>query len=126
MYLIDTNIFLEILLNQTKKDQCKEFLGSHIEELSISDFSLHSIGVILFRNNQEASFEDFIDDLFTDVRIFTLPKESYKNLPRIKKEFRLDFDDAYQYGVAKAHALQLVTMDLHFRNIKNDNNIIFI
>ncbi len=30
MYLIDTNIFLEILLNQTKKDQCKEFLGSHI------------------------------------------------------------------------------------------------
>jgi len=62
----------------------------------------------------------------TDVRIFTLPKESYKNLPRLKKEFRLDFDDAYQYGVAKAHALQLVTMDLHFRNIKDDNNIIFI
>jgi predicted nucleic acid-binding protein len=43
-----------------------------------------------------------------------------------KKEFRLDFDDVYQYGVAKAHGLQLVTMDLHFRNIKDDNNIIFI
>jgi uncharacterized protein len=48
MYLIDTNIFLEILLSQKQKDICKEFLVSNIEQIYISDFSLHSIGVILF------------------------------------------------------------------------------
>jgi predicted nucleic acid-binding protein len=56
MYLIDTNIFLEILLSQKQKDICKEFLVSNTEHIYISDFSLHSIGVILFRNNKETVF----------------------------------------------------------------------
>lgn len=43
-----------------------------------------------------------------------------------KKEFRLDFDDAYQYGAVIANGLQLVTIDLHFKNVKDDNKIIFI
>jgi predicted nucleic acid-binding protein len=50
MYFIDTNVFLEILLAQDKKDICKDFLNSNVENLSISDFSLHSIGVILSKN----------------------------------------------------------------------------
>ena len=48
MYLIDTNVFLEVLLAQEKKQICKDFLKVNIEKLNISDFSLHSIGVILF------------------------------------------------------------------------------
>ena len=46
-YLLDTNIFLEILLNQDKKEKAKMFIFDNIERLFISDFSLHSIGVIL-------------------------------------------------------------------------------
>jgi predicted nucleic acid-binding protein len=58
MYLIDTNIFLEILLAQKQKNICKEFLVSNIEQIYISDFSLHSIGVLLFRNNNTVTFFD--------------------------------------------------------------------
>jgi predicted nucleic acid-binding protein len=39
MYLIDTNIFLEILMGQEKKTDCKEFLEEHIENLNISDMA---------------------------------------------------------------------------------------
>ena len=49
MYLIDTNIFLEILLKQDKSDLCKAILNKNIAELNISDFTLHSIGIILFK-----------------------------------------------------------------------------
>lgn len=35
--LIDTNIFLEILLDQEKKEQCKIFLNKNINQLYISD-----------------------------------------------------------------------------------------
>ena len=49
MYLVDTNIFLEILLKQNKSESCKAFLDKNIGAISISDFTLHSIGVILFR-----------------------------------------------------------------------------
>jgi predicted nucleic acid-binding protein len=51
MFLVDTNIFLEILLTQDKKAICKKFLDKNIGNLHITDFSLHSIGVILFRYN---------------------------------------------------------------------------
>ena len=39
MYLLDTNIFLEILLKQDKSDKCKAFLNDNIGLLNISDFS---------------------------------------------------------------------------------------
>lgn len=48
MYLADTNIFLEVLLAQDKRKECKNLLEENRGKLSISDFSLHSIGVILF------------------------------------------------------------------------------
>ena len=46
MFLVDTNIFLEILLGQDKKEVCKRFLDKNIGNLNITDFSLHSLGDI--------------------------------------------------------------------------------
>jgi predicted nucleic acid-binding protein len=53
MYLADTNIFLEILLKQDKSVICKAFLYKNIDSIHISDFTLHSIGVILFKQNED-------------------------------------------------------------------------
>jgi predicted nucleic acid-binding protein len=94
MYLIDTNIFLEILLSQKQKDICKDFLLSNIEHIYISDFSLHSIGVILFRNNKETVFNKFFKDIIQKIKILTLSEELYSDLGEVKEEFGLDFDDA--------------------------------
>ena len=60
MYLVDTNIFLEILLQQNKSKNCKLFLDKNSGVLNISDFFLHSIGVILFRNKKEKIFLKFM------------------------------------------------------------------
>ena len=51
-FLFDTNIFLEILLDQEKKDVCKKLLNDNIGKIFLSDFSLHSIGVILFKQKK--------------------------------------------------------------------------
>lgn len=53
MYIIDTNIFLELLLNQANAASVREFLSkTDPASLSLTDFSLHSIGVFLFREHQ--------------------------------------------------------------------------
>ena len=39
--------------------------------------------------------------------------------------FTIDFDDAYQYSIAKYHELKVVTMDRDFERIK-DVNILFL
>ena len=80
MYLLDTNIFLEILLKQEKSEECKNFLKTNIDSIFISDFALHSIGVILFRYNKHKTYQDFIKDILSQIRILNLPSPEYQSL----------------------------------------------
>jgi len=127
MYLIDTNVFLEVLLTQEKRKICKDFLDLNVGNLYVSDFSLHSIGVILFRGNREDIFQKFVNDVIPNIEIVTLPKESYKDLVGIRERSGLDFDDAYQYRIAKEYDLEIVTMDRDFEKVMNsDINVRFL
>ena len=119
MYLLDTNIFLEILLKQEKSEECKIFLTSHVDNIFISDFSLHSIDVILFRYNKYKIYEDFIKDILSQIRVLNLPAIEYQSLIESSKNTKLDFDDLYQYIIAKYFDLQIVTMDSDFKIIKD-------
>jgi predicted nucleic acid-binding protein len=119
MYLLDTNIFLEILLKQEKSEECKIFLKSHVDNIFISDFSLHSIGVILFRYNKHKIYEDFIKDILPQIRVLNLPAIEYQSLVKASSNTKLDFDDLYQYIIAKYFELQIVTMDSDFKIIKD-------
>jgi len=125
MYLVDTNIFLEILLGQDKKEVCKRFLNENIGDLNTTDFSLHSIGVILFRYSKEDIFYKFVEDVMPDTKILSLPMELYRDVVTIRKNLNLDFDDTYQYSVAKYYGLKVVTMDKDFEKIK-DLEILFL
>jgi len=61
-HLVDTNIFLEILLNQAARKKCEAFLQGEKGAAWISDFSLHSIGVLLFRQKRTELFDKFVQD----------------------------------------------------------------
>ncbi len=95
MYLLDTNIFLEILLDQEKSAVCKEFLNRNYDKIFLSDFSLHSIGVILFRYKKKEIFNKFIQDVVFEIKILNLPSSEYKIFSRNTIAYTLDFDDFY-------------------------------
>jgi len=101
MFLVDTNVFLEILLRQDKKESCKNFLDNNIGRLNLTDVSLHSIGVILFRYGKEDVFQKFVVDVMPNVKLLSLPMELYREVVDVRKSLNLDFDDAYQYNTAK-------------------------
>ncbi len=90
-FLTDTNIYLEILLGQDKKEPCKNFIKNNSGKLYLSDFSLHSIGVILFRNQKENVFQQFVSDILPEVCIITLPKNKYTDISTLSKKYQLDF-----------------------------------
>ena len=125
MFLVDTNVFLEILLKRDKKEDCKKFLNDNIGNLSVTDFSLHSIGVILFRYGKEEVFQKFVEDIMPNIKLLSLPMEQYKEVVNVRKSLNLDFDDAYQYSVAKYYGLKVVTMDRDFERIE-DLEILFL
>ena len=124
MFLADTNIFLEVLLAGNKAEACKAFLARNSAKIHISDFSLHSIGVILFRQRLELVFKIFFEDVSINTQILSLAKESYMKLPEIKQRFNLDFDDAYQFQVAEDHKLAIATMDKDFNRVRGELEVV--
>nr|VFK42430.1 MAG: Predicted nucleic acid-binding protein, contains PIN domain [Candidatus Kentron sp. SD]VFK48242.1 MAG: Predicted nucleic acid-binding protein, contains PIN domain [Candidatus Kentron sp. SD]VFK80607.1 MAG: Predicted nucleic acid-binding protein, contains PIN domain [Candidatus Kentron sp. SD] len=126
MYLFDTNIFLEILLSQEKSADCKKALNKYIGHIYISDFSLHSIGVILFRHGKGKIFNNFSADVLSKIDIVTLSKESYGKLSEFEDKCHLDFDDAYQCGIAEEWDLAIITMDKDFKRVSERIRIEFL
>ncbi len=126
MYLFDTNIFLEIMLSQKKSDACKSAMLENSNFIFISDFSLHSIGVILFRHKKEEVFNNFVTDVLPKIDIVSLSRESYGKLSEFKNKYNLDFDDAYQCKVAEERGLAIITMDKDFKRIEDRIDVNFI
>jgi len=126
MFLVDTNIFLKILLGQRKKEEAKKFLSENIGRLYITDFSLHSIGVILFKLKKPEVFEEFVRDVLPNVEILSLPQESYPELVTLHKKLSLDFEDAYQCAVANVFDLTIVTMDEDFVKALDYVKVLFL
>jgi predicted nucleic acid-binding protein len=117
MYLVDTNIFLELLLEQERAEEAEQFLRKIPgKQLYLSEFSLYSIGIVLFRLQRHSAFIQLVDDLLLQnrVRLVQLGEAEMQDLARISREFGLDFDDAYQYVSAEKYDLTLVSFDSDF------------
>lgn len=119
-YLVDTNVWLERLLDQDKSKIVERFLEiTPVSQIFISDFALHSIGVILSRLKKTVVFEKFLSDLFINGKIERLSLNTvdlFDVLLNIKK-FNLDFDDSYQLTIAQKYDLTIVTFDKDFNSI---------
>src|SRR5258706_12186088 len=113
-FLVDTNIWLERLLDQEKSQEVNEFLQKiPSENLSVSDFSLHSIGIILAKTNKIELFKTFAYDLFFtgNVSLLTLINIEIISIAQEIEVRNLDFDDAYQSVVSKKYNIDIVTFD---------------
>lgn len=115
--LIDTNIFLEIFLNQARRSDCEQYLNQHIGYLQLSDFTLHSISVLLFKRGKYTDFQRFTTDVLPKVQLLSLPQNQYFDLSLYASTYGLDFDDTYQFAIAKEYNLTTATMDTDFRKV---------
>ena len=117
MYLIDSNIWLELLLKQEKSDKVAEMLrNTQIDLLSISDFTLYSIGIILSKLKEFDLLNEFYNDVISNgkIHIFNMNPNDLSRITNIEQKFNLDFDDAYQYLVAEEYDLTIVSFDKDF------------
>jgi hypothetical protein len=116
-YLVDSNVWLELLFEQDRAEEVGRFLKMTVmEDLVISEFSLYSVGIALVRNGLEDAFVGFLTDTLEGTKLnrVRLDTTDLKDIVAVRKRFRLDFDDAYQYVAAKKHDLTLVSFDADF------------
>ena len=122
IYLVDTNIWLELLLEQEKEAEVRQFFQSvEARLLSITDFSLYSIGVILTKLKKDEVFNDFLSDTVEDsgVMRICLDTTDLKQVSAVRQRYHLDFDDCYQYIAAEKYNYTIVSFDTDFDRTKH-------
>jgi uncharacterized protein len=123
--LVDTNIFLEVLLGQSRANDAKELLvKTNTHDFLISDFSLHSIGVLLLKRNKADAFRKFVSDMVirAGTVVARLNTSDMETLADHATSFSLDFDDAYQYALADKYDLTIVSFDRDFDRTARGRN----
>ncbi len=117
MYLLDTNIWLERLLDQDKSTEVGKLLETiPSNELFVTDFTFHSISIILCKLRKFDIYKKFVQDVFLDggVSLIHLEPEDMDRIIIVIEKFNLDFDDAYQYVAAEKYDLELISFDSDF------------
>ncbi len=124
MYLIDTNIFLEVMLKRRRSRECKELLGllrdGEIEGI-VTDFTIHSIIVVLDRFKRLEALRKFLLSLraYKGLYVYSTGLGCEVRAIDLAKETGLDIDDAIQYSAALAvNAEAIVSFDKDFDNLK--------
>lgn len=124
MYLIDTNIFLEVLLLQDRKDECESFLNllrNGKKTGIVTDFTIHSIIVIMGNLDRLNELKIFLLSLtaYKGLRIYHTTIADELNAAEIAVKQKLDMDDAIQYSTALSLNVEaIVSFDKHFNNLK--------
>jgi predicted nucleic acid-binding protein len=117
MLLIDTNIWLEQLLDQERASEVEDFFNRiPSNRMYITDFSYHSIGVITTRLKKPDVLGIFTRDVLLEsgVTLIRLSPREMLAIPDLCRKHGLDFDDAYQYLAAEVFGLELVSFDRDF------------
>ena len=117
MFLVDTNVWLERLLDQERSEEVGRFLDQiPPAQYCLTEFAFHSIGITLVRLAKQALLLKFVRDTVTDqtVALVRLGPEDFERIVAATERYKLDFDDAYQYVAAEKHDLTLVSFDADF------------
>ena len=117
MFLLDTNVGLELLLEQEKTDQVRRLL--EVEESSrfaLTDFSLRSVGVVLTRLKKEVLFLDFLSHTMEDsaVRVVRLGAAELKGVPSVCRRFDSTSTMPTNTWPHRKYDLTLVSFDSDF------------
>jgi len=124
MYLVDTNIFLEVLLSRDKKEECKKLLRAlrdGKEKGIVTDFTVHSVIVIMDHFKKLRELKTFLSSLtaYKGLSIYNTTITDEVKATEIAIKQNLDMDDAIQYSIAlSTNADAIVSFDKHFDNLK--------
>jgi predicted nucleic acid-binding protein len=124
MYLVDTNIFLEVLLSRARKKECKKLLASLRDGKNsgvITDFTVHSIIVIMDSLNKLQELKTFLLSLpaYKGLHVYYTTIVDEVKATEIAVKQNLDMDDAIQCSSAlSANADAIVSFDKHFDRAK--------
>lgn len=117
MFLLDTNCFIQIVRNRPEAPSVQKLLQSvPISHLFMTDYTCHSIGVMMSRFGQVQGYVSFLQGIGVGggLGIASIDTGQLQQVVNACITHQLDFDDAYQYVAAEMNDLILVSLDADF------------
>lgn len=124
LYFVDANIFLEVELEDARKEECKRFLKTVIlgeERALTSDFILYSVLLELVRKSTLKRAKDFLTFLeaLENLEIYRPTLKAIFVAINKMKEYNLNFDDALIVACMLTNKItKLVSFDKHFDKVR--------
>ncbi len=120
MFLVDTNVFLEVMLARAKRKACIEFLNAvkiGREKAAVTDFTIYSIMVILDSRGKLRELGRFLRSLsaYKGLAIYAASLGDKLEAVELAENNEFDIDDAVQYASARSvRAKAIVSLDKDF------------
>jgi predicted nucleic acid-binding protein len=120
MFLIDTDIFLEVMLARAKRTACIAFLESvktGREKAAVTDFTIYSIMIILDSHGKLRELDRFLRSLsaYKGLALYAASLEDKLEAVELADNEEFDIDDAVQYASARSiRAKAIVSLDKDF------------
>ena len=116
MYLVDANVFLEVLYRRDKWAECYEFLNRVKRgdiRAYVLHFTIHAVSAILGKPDL---VNKYLSELSTwrGLVIIDSPIDEEVMASELASRVGLDFDDGLHYYYAKKMGLKLVSFDKDF------------
>ncbi len=121
MFLIDTNIFLEVMLGRAKRKACIEFLNAVKtggQRAAVTDFTIYSIiMMILDARGKLRELDRFLRSLtaYKSLMLYATSLQDKLEAVELANGGEFDVDDAVQYASARSlGAKAIISLDKHF------------
>lgn len=120
MFLIDSNIFLEVMLGRAKRKACIEFLNAvktGREKAAVTDFTIYSIMIILDARGKLRELDRFLRSFsaYKGLSLYATSLEDKLEAVELAISGEFDVDDALQYASARSvGATAIISLDKHF------------
>ena len=120
MFLIDTNIFLEVMLARPRRTACIAFLESvkaGRDKAAVTDFTIYSVMIILESQGKLRELNRFLRSLsaYKGLTLYAASLDDKLQAVELAESGEFDIDDALQYASARSiRAKAIVSLDKDF------------
>ncbi len=114
MFLIDTNCWMQLARQRPHFAEVRQMLKEiPPNQLLVTDFTVHGIGVLFRRFDMIEGFTDFLKraSIGNLIAIVQVPLPNLEQVQQVCVEHGVDFDDAYQYVAAELFGARIVSFD---------------
>ncbi len=113
MYLVDSNVFLNVILYTEKYDVSRKFLNTNTGNIATTLVNLMEIFTVLTRKYKWSKEDaiDIVETLKKECEILIPNEYDFIDAYEIQQQFMLTINDALIVAIAKRENLTLITFD---------------